>query len=140
LKRSYHSDIVDEILQQIDDGNDTIVIEKRLGPLRDRTVTWLWDAYQTLNNRTLVQKAFEMCRVRGFNLSYASLTSFAARDKLRNLKHDDPTFWQELTSGTSSAAPADGEGTFDEDEETDSTPFEDESNLPLDAVIARVID
>lgn len=38
-----------------------------------------------------------MCHVRGFNLSYQSLTSYSAREKLRNLKQDNPEFWNELT-------------------------------------------
>jgi hypothetical protein len=49
LKRSYHRDVVNEILAQIEDDKPDITIDKTVGVLRDRTVPWLWDAYQTLN-------------------------------------------------------------------------------------------
>lgn len=38
-----------------------------------------------------------MCRTGEFNLLYDSLTSFAARDKLRNFKTTNPDLWAELT-------------------------------------------
>src|SRR6266540_1116773 len=43
-------------------------------------------------------QAFEMCEVRGWNLSYACLTGYAARSKLRELRDTDPKFWDKLTS------------------------------------------
>jgi DDE superfamily endonuclease len=58
LKRSYHQDVVTEILDQIDSGNETIIVEKKLGVLRDRSVGWLWDAYETLKNEQTVKKVF----------------------------------------------------------------------------------
>jgi hypothetical protein len=58
LKRSYHQDVVAEILDQIDGGNETIIVEKKLGVLRDRSVGWLWDAYETLNNEQTVKKVY----------------------------------------------------------------------------------
>ncbi|KAG1866769.1 hypothetical protein F4604DRAFT_1928070 [Suillus subluteus] len=45
----------------------------------------------------IIRKAFKMCCVYKFNLSYASLMSFAACKKLHQLKHTDPEFWAELT-------------------------------------------
>lgn len=56
LKRSYHQDVVTDILEQIDQGKDNIVVEKRLGILHDWSVGWLWDAYQTLNNEQTIKK------------------------------------------------------------------------------------
>jgi len=56
LKRSYHQDVVAEILEQIDNGDENIIVEKKLGILRDRSVGWLWDAYGTLNNEQTVKK------------------------------------------------------------------------------------
>jgi hypothetical protein len=56
LKRSYHQDVITDILEQIDQGKDNIVVEKRLGVLRDRSVDWLWNAYQTLNNEETIKK------------------------------------------------------------------------------------
>jgi hypothetical protein len=56
LKRSYHQDVVTDILEQIDQGKDKIMVEKRLGILRDRSVGWLWDAHRTLNNKQTIKK------------------------------------------------------------------------------------
>lgn len=41
-------------------------------------------------------QVFDMCHVRTFNLMYESLTSHAVREKLNNLKVEDPQFWDEL--------------------------------------------
>jgi hypothetical protein len=59
LKRSYHQDIVTEILDQIDNGDEHITVEKKLGVLQDRSVGWLWDAYETLNNAQTVKKVWK---------------------------------------------------------------------------------
>jgi hypothetical protein len=56
LKRSYHEDVVAAILKQIDDGVDTIEVDKKLGILRDQSVSWMWKAYQTLNKPEIVKK------------------------------------------------------------------------------------
>lgn len=55
LKRSCHRDIVEEILGQLD-NNEEVTITKAIGVLRDRTVTWLLDAYTTLNKPQTVKK------------------------------------------------------------------------------------
>ena len=46
-----------------------------------------------------------MSRVRQWNLSYGSLTSFEAREKLRTLKTEEPVFWGELTASTTHDLP-----------------------------------
>lgn len=56
LKRSYHEDVVAEILEQIEGGKDDIIAEKKIGVLRDQSVRWLWNAYQTVNNEQTVKK------------------------------------------------------------------------------------
>jgi hypothetical protein len=47
---------VAEILQQIDNGDESITVEKKLGVMRDRSVGWLWDAFKTLNNEQTIKK------------------------------------------------------------------------------------
>jgi hypothetical protein len=56
LKRSYHTDIVEEITRQLDRGERNVVVDKRLGILRDRSVVWLWDAFCTINKPAIVKK------------------------------------------------------------------------------------
>ncbi|TFK83071.1 hypothetical protein K466DRAFT_499160 [Polyporus arcularius HHB13444] len=55
LRRSYHRDVVDEVLEQLDAGKDVITVAKNVATLRDRTVTWIWEAYQKLNRPDLVK-------------------------------------------------------------------------------------
>ncbi|KAF8193422.1 hypothetical protein BJ912DRAFT_241100 [Pholiota molesta] len=92
MKRSYHEAVVNEMLESISTNEAAGILDKRLKTVRDRSVTWLWNAYRAVNHVNLVRKAFEMCTVRGWNLSYSSLTSFEAREKLRNLKEEDREF------------------------------------------------
>ena len=56
LECSYHQDIVAEILEQIDNGNKRIIVEKKLGVMRDQSFGWLWDAYKTLSNEHTIKK------------------------------------------------------------------------------------
>jgi hypothetical protein len=44
-------------------------------------------------------QAFELCKIRGWNLLYESLTSYAARDRLQNLESTDLDFYRELVHG-----------------------------------------
>jgi hypothetical protein len=56
LKRSYHADIVSDILEQVKAEATKVEIDKRIEVWRDRSVRWLWDAYKTLNNEKTVKK------------------------------------------------------------------------------------
>ncbi|KAG2130969.1 uncharacterized protein EDB93DRAFT_1108195 [Suillus bovinus] len=77
--------------------NENLVIDKCVAIMRNKSVTWMWDTFKTVGKPIIVKKAFEMCYVCEFNLSYESLTGFPAQDKLRKLKSEDPEFWEELT-------------------------------------------
>lgn len=48
---------------------------------------------------SLIVQAFQLAGVRGLNLSHGSLTSFAARETLRQLKTSNSDFWKELEKG-----------------------------------------
>ncbi len=58
LKISAHDDVVQEVLGQLKEGKavSDIKIETTLGVLRDRTVHWLWTAFNTLNKPEIVKK------------------------------------------------------------------------------------
>jgi hypothetical protein len=71
-------------------------------------------------------------------LSYESLTSYDAREKLRGLKLSDPTFHEELLAGSEHVEKI--EVAQEDDPNIISTAdFEDDSNLPCKAVIASVL-
>ena len=84
------------------------------------------------------EQSFELCRARDFNLSYACLTSPEARRKLRDLKNIDPEFWGQLT-GTIASTPANDDGAAAEDENNADFLFEDDSDLPCDALVANML-
>jgi hypothetical protein len=154
LKRSFHENIVEEMLAQIDEGKETIMVEKKLAILRDRTPKWLCDAYKTVNKPEIVKKvcncfnsltcltivlqAFEMCRAGKFNLSYESLTSFDARENLRNMKNTDLEFWIELTGDTGISDVDENIAQEGDPHLPDITEFDDDSDLPCGAIIASV--
>ncbi|PPQ81023.1 hypothetical protein CVT24_013292 [Panaeolus cyanescens] len=160
-KRSYHEDIVQSFMEQISKSEERhkekwgkkayqkpieysqLVMDKRVGRLRDASVRWLWNAYNVINDRALVKKAFENSAVRGWNLSYESLTGFEAREHLRNLRHTDPEFWAELTQekNVDVVAVKGGNSTpiVEDVENEDEEAIEDteDSHVPLSAVIQQ---
>jgi hypothetical protein len=79
--------------------------------------------------------------VRGWNLSYESLTSFEACEKLRNLKADNPAFWSELSmEKEDTTLPAADDNVLEDavDVEEDDS-HGDDSSIPLSAVVNAVI-
>lgn len=56
MKRTYHEDIVSEVLEQIDTKSEVITIDSRLSTLRDRSTRWIWKAYKAISNEALVKK------------------------------------------------------------------------------------
>jgi len=70
LKRSYHEDVITAILKQMEDGMDAIRVDKRLGILRDQSVSWLWKAHQTLNKLEIVKKVHTLYCILSIACSY----------------------------------------------------------------------
>lgn len=87
--------------------------------------------------RLTVLQAFAMCKTGNFNLSYESLTSFEAREKIFNLHQTDPKFWSELMAGKT------GEPVVGGDVEEDNMEREaadlDDSAVDGDDVVANVV-
>ncbi|KAF6742214.1 hypothetical protein DFP72DRAFT_752719, partial [Ephemerocybe angulata] len=97
IRCSYHDYIVYEMLTKAA-KKEPLILDTRVGALRDASVQWLHDAHKAVNKPELVKKAFEGCVVPGRNidLSYEKLTSFEVRERLRNMKNEDPAFYKEL--------------------------------------------
>ena len=82
-----------------------------------------------------------MCHLCGWNLSYESLTSFDAQKKLRDLKVEDPMFWNELSGeGVISDLPAPDE-IVPEDaiDEGDDDEYGDDSSIGLATVVKAIV-
>ena len=56
IRRSYHEDIVNEVLHHLDSGRPLTSLDTRMPTLRDRSPRWLWNAYQAINKPELVKK------------------------------------------------------------------------------------
>lgn len=56
VKRSYHEDVVTEILEQLSTNVKPISVDTRLPTLRDRSTRWIWNAYQAIKKDVLVRK------------------------------------------------------------------------------------
>ncbi|KAJ7744849.1 hypothetical protein B0H16DRAFT_1278897, partial [Mycena metata] len=57
--RSFHEDMVSEYLRSIDKAkkkNTPIKFDCTLGSLRNKSVGWLWDAWQVINDPELIKK------------------------------------------------------------------------------------
>ena len=75
------------------------------------------------------------------NLSYESLTSFSARETLRQLKNTDPSFWKELNEGRQRAV-TDSEAGALEDELTrirEEVAVDDDSAVPICQVSSEMV-
>ncbi|KAF9545738.1 hypothetical protein CPC08DRAFT_617741, partial [Agrocybe pediades] len=90
LQRSYYETVVQDMVEHLQEGQEIPAFDKHIATLRNHSVTWLWNMYRAVNNPALVKKAFELCRVREWNLSFENLTSFEAQERLRNLRTTDP--------------------------------------------------
>jgi len=56
IKRSYHQTMVEQMLEQMKDGKLDVAFDKRVGVLRDQSVGWLWDAFNSLNKKDFVKR------------------------------------------------------------------------------------
>jgi hypothetical protein len=55
-RKSYHEDIVNDFLKELDQGKPMLSLNDSLGVIRDQSVRWMWNAYRALNNKELVKK------------------------------------------------------------------------------------
>jgi hypothetical protein len=113
-------------LKQIEDNTGTIQVDKHLGILRDQSISWLWKAHQTLNKPEIVKKVL--------TLYYPTFW-----EMLRNLKTTDPKFWDELTKKTHVDPEEPLVGAELKADDILEPPFEDDSNLLCDVIVANVL-
>ncbi|KAL7277451.1 hypothetical protein ACG7TL_008372 [Trametes sanguinea] len=138
IKRSAHADVVEDTLTQLRVGKapSEVLVSKKVGVLRDRSVQWLVNGYNAINHPEL---AFQLCEAGQFNMSYECLSSAAAREALSELREADPVFYAEITSGQDHASicATGPDGTFVEDADPNTAGFElgDDSATRLKTVV-----
>ena len=90
---------------------------------------------------TEIFQAFALCCVHEWNLSFSCLLLFEIREKLCNLKGDDPIFWNELNSSNHAKDLPPTTTQLQEDldvsTELDYNDIEDNSSVPLSVVMKQ---
>ena len=58
IKKAAHRDVVTELLDKMDGGisPEAVMIDKRVGGVRDRSVGWLLEGYKAINNAEFVKQ------------------------------------------------------------------------------------
>lgn len=56
IKRSYHEDVVSEVMRQLESQATVVDFDTHVGAMRDRSTRWIWNAYQAINHENLVKK------------------------------------------------------------------------------------
>ncbi len=54
--KSYHEDVVEEFVGQLEKGVEIPTLDDRLGTLRNRSVRWMWNAFNAIDKEELVKK------------------------------------------------------------------------------------
>ncbi|KAL1939409.1 hypothetical protein VTO73DRAFT_9965 [Trametes versicolor] len=117
IKKSAHTDVVEETLEQLKKGvaPQEVHMKKNIGIVRDRSVQWVVNGFKAINKESIIKKAFRLCEAGTFNMSFESLTSLKAKQALNELKKSDPAFYAEITSGhcdnTTALTPSGPDGT-----------------------------
>ncbi|RDB28396.1 hypothetical protein Hypma_014788, partial [Hypsizygus marmoreus] len=135
-----------EMLAKIDaveEGKPEVLkFGESLGALQDYSVWWLLNAHKVLNKPAIIKKAFELCVVRGWNLSHECLKGYKANEKLLSLKHEDPKFWNELSGNDMPGIPAESDN-VEEDHIPDTEDEDwglDDSDISLSALVGSMAD
>ncbi|KAG8955750.1 hypothetical protein FRC04_007741 [Tulasnella sp. 424] len=143
IRRAALEDIIKETTAFLEAGisPESIVLDKTIGTLRNRTPGWLLAAWKAVNQGDHVLKvslgalvervaiivftdlhtlqSWELCATGDFNLSHQSLTSRSARQAILDLRSADPVFYAEITSGSPESVEA--HAVYQEDEEMSET-------------------
>jgi hypothetical protein len=56
IKKTYHEDVVEDLLSEANKGTSAPKLKEGLKDLRDCTPRWMWNAYKALNDEKLVKK------------------------------------------------------------------------------------
>ncbi|KAF7796672.1 hypothetical protein EIP86_007855 [Pleurotus ostreatoroseus] len=140
MRRTAHAHIVHETLKQLQEGTEArcVALDKSIGVLRDRSIEWMVNGYKAINKPDLVKKAWELCEMGPYSLSYDCLTGLEVLQALRDLAKTDPEFFAELSGEIDDNAPSQ-DGPFLEDTVETFDVNEDDSSLPLKNVIEATL-
>jgi hypothetical protein len=57
MRKSYHEDIVSEFVSELKQREQFPSLKEALGVIRDQSIRWMWNTYNTINNKELIKKA-----------------------------------------------------------------------------------
>jgi hypothetical protein len=129
VRRAQLQDLVHATTRHLDRGGDEtdFSLETRIGPLRSMSVGWFLAGYEAINNRDLVMRAWERCRVGDLNLSFDCLSGVEALRAYSRLRTTDRALWEELNMRDESEEPVALSEDIESEDELDiqDCPFED---------------
>jgi len=67
IRKSYHEDVVEEFVGQLEKGI-TPNLDDRLGTLRNRSVRWMQNAFNAINDQELIKKVLGISKSRSGNI------------------------------------------------------------------------
>ncbi|KAF8598587.1 hypothetical protein BDV93DRAFT_512392 [Ceratobasidium sp. AG-I] len=100
--RAAHADIVETPKALIAGcASSDVVNDHTIKTLRNRSVRWLVEGYNAINDPRLFKEAFKLCAApeTSFNLSFENLTSRQTRQALASLRSSDPARYKQLLLG-----------------------------------------
>ncbi|KAG2039925.1 hypothetical protein BDR03DRAFT_1008601 [Suillus americanus] len=107
-----------------------------LPTLHDRSVQWLLNGYHAINKPKIIKQAFASCRAGPFfNLSFDSLTSREALQRLWDVQKNEPDLWTKISTHQYKLAKRDD--MVDTDQEpafTDDADTLDGSDVAVEAI------
>ncbi|KAG1787671.1 uncharacterized protein HD556DRAFT_1448519 [Suillus plorans] len=113
-----------------------------LPTLHDHSVQWLLNEYHTISKPKVIKQAFASCHaVPSFNLSFDSLMSCKALQRLRDVQKNEPDIWIKIL--TYQYKFSEQHGVVDADEEpafTDNTDTLDGSDVAIKAILQHIAD
>ncbi|THH27459.1 hypothetical protein EUX98_g6727, partial [Antrodiella citrinella] len=119
-----------------------VLLDKTIGVFRDRSIVWLVNGYDAVNDPEFVVQGWGMCKAgsSGYNLSYASLISFEARQELNHLATTDPEFFKEITQNADGEELPDTELHLPEDDFDEDDAEDVDSATKIKDVINDILD
>ncbi|OJA14379.1 hypothetical protein AZE42_07745 [Rhizopogon vesiculosus] len=116
----------------------TLRLDTTLPTLRERSVQWLLDGYRDINKLEIIKQAFASCHAGTlFNLSFESLSSRNALQRLRDVQRNEPDLWEQIVTRQYQLPE---QRAIEEPPFTDDTGGADGSDVTVEAVAKHISD
>ncbi|OJA17054.1 hypothetical protein AZE42_11364, partial [Rhizopogon vesiculosus] len=126
------------LLQRSQGVPSALRLDTTLPTLRERSVQWLLDGYRAINKPEIIKQAFASCHAGTlFNLSFESLSSRNALQRLRDVQRNEPDLWEQIVTRQYQLPE---QRAVEEPPFTDNTDGADRSDVTVEAVAKHIAD